>query len=100
MIAVVNMALCLELSGATIASARVAYGSVAPKTLRATQVEQFLTGAVLSERLISDAKEAVLAEVSPIDDVRGTKRYKQMLAVNSTQDALRRALEQVQGTPT
>jgi carbon-monoxide dehydrogenase medium subunit len=94
-IAVVNMAMCLTFEGERIKSARVAYGSVAPKTHRALKVEQFLAGATLSEKLVQQAKEAVLSDVSPIDDVRGSKRYKQMLAVNATQDALLKALKAV-----
>ncbi len=94
-IAVINMALCLRLTDHHIAEARISYGSVAPKPLRATRVEQFLTGQALSERLVRDVAEVVLAEIAPIDDVRGSKRYKQRLAVNATQDALSRALEQV-----
>lgn len=94
-ISVVNMAMCLELRDGQIASARVAYGSVAPKTIRAPQVERLLTGRMLEERLIDEVAEAVLADVSPIDDVRGSKRYKQKLAIHSTQDALSQALAEV-----
>ncbi len=91
-ISVVNMAMCLELDGDRVARARVAYGSVAPKPYRASKVEAYLTGQVLSERLAAGAKEAVLSDIAPIDDVRGSKRHKQRLAVNATQDALSRAL--------
>ncbi|MFZ5467934.1 MAG: FAD binding domain-containing protein [Myxococcota bacterium] len=91
-IAVVNMALCLELKDGVIASARAAYGSVAPKPLRALKVEQFLSGQTLSEKLVEEVREVVRSEVTPIDDVRGSKRYKQRLVVNATQDALRRAM--------
>ena len=94
-ISVVNMALCLELSAGRIASARVAYGSVAPKPHRALKVEQYLTGQLLSPALIAGSREAVLSDIAPIDDVRGSKRHKQRLAVNATQDALSRALSEV-----
>ena len=94
-ISVVNMAMCLELAAGRVTSARVAYGSVAPKPHRALKVEQYLQGQLLSEALVAGAKEAVLSDVAPIDDVRGSKRHKQRLAVNATQDALTRALAQV-----
>jgi carbon-monoxide dehydrogenase medium subunit len=93
-IAVVNMAMCLELDGGTVRSARVAYGSVAPKTLRATQVEQHLQGRELTAELVQEVEAVVRASISPIDDVRGSRRYKERLAVNATQDALTRAMEQ------
>ncbi|MBI3186115.1 MAG: xanthine dehydrogenase family protein subunit M [Myxococcales bacterium] len=95
-IAVVNLAMCLEVDGERIASARVAYGSVAPKPLRARAVERFLAGQRLTEELAREVKEAVLSDISPIDDVRGSRRYKQRLAVNATEDALLRALRGAQ----
>jgi carbon-monoxide dehydrogenase medium subunit len=91
-IAVINMAMCLRLTDHRIEEARVAYGSVAPKPLRARRVEKFLTGQSLSEELVEALVEVVLSEISPIDDVRGSKKYKQRLAVNCTQDALRQAM--------
>jgi CO/xanthine dehydrogenase FAD-binding subunit len=91
-IAVINMAICLRLSDHRIEEARVAYGSVAPQPLRARKVEEFLAGQLLSEDLVGALAEVVLSEVSPIDDVRGSKKYKQRLAVNSIQDALRQAM--------
>lgn len=94
-IAVINMAMCLRLDGPRIVEARLAYGSVAPKTLRATKVEQFLTGKTLSDPLADEVEAVVRSEISPIDDVRGSKRYKERLAVNATQDALLLAHRQV-----
>ncbi len=94
-IAVVNMAMCLELEGDRIAGARVAYGSVAPRPLRAVKVEQYLRGQALTDGLLAGVREAVLADIAPIDDVRGSRRYKQRLAVNATEDALVRARSQV-----
>lgn len=87
-IAVVNMALALDLDGTRIRRARAAYGSVAPKTLRALPVEQFLEGRELDDATIRGVAEAVQQAISPIDDVRGSARYKRKLAVNATQDAL------------
>ncbi|HEY8211323.1 MAG TPA: xanthine dehydrogenase family protein subunit M [Myxococcaceae bacterium] len=97
-IAVVNMALCLDLDGTRIRRARAAYGSVAPKTLRALPVEQFLQGRELDEATVRGVAEVVQQAVSPIDDVRGSARYKRKLAVNATQDALAAAMKQARGT--
>ncbi len=94
-IAVINMALCLELDGDQVRSARVAFGSVAPRPHRASKLEAFLHGRTLDERLLSEVRDAVLADISPIDDVRGSKRHKLRLAVNAVEDALEKALEQV-----
>jgi CO/xanthine dehydrogenase FAD-binding subunit len=94
-IAVVNMAMCLELEGARVKKARVAYGSVAPKTLRALPVEQYLQGRELDATTVRGVEEVVQQAISPIDDVRGSARYKRRLAVNATQDALSAALRKV-----
>jgi CO/xanthine dehydrogenase FAD-binding subunit len=94
-IAVVNMALCLALEDGRITDAKVAFGSVAPKPHRASKVEQYLVGQPLSEALVAGAKEAVLSDIAPIDDVRGSRRYKERLAVGAVQEALERALGQV-----
>jgi xanthine dehydrogenase FAD-binding subunit len=94
-IAIINMAMCLELEGDTIEAARLAYGSVAPKPYRALKVEEALAGQRLTEALVGAVEAAVRADVTPIDDVRGSKRYKLRLAINATQDALTRALKQV-----
>jgi CO/xanthine dehydrogenase FAD-binding subunit len=90
-IAVINMAMCLRLEGDTIAEARVAYGSVAPKPYRASKVEDALTDRQLGPDLVRDIEAVIRDDIHPIDDVRGSKRYKLKLAVNATQDALTRA---------
>jgi CO/xanthine dehydrogenase FAD-binding subunit len=95
-ISVVNLATCLELKGDQISWARVAYGSVAPRPHRATRVEQYLAGKKLTAKLIAGVKAVVLSDIAPIDDQRGSKRHKQRLAVNATEDALTRALSQVE----
>ncbi len=94
-IAVVNMAMALELDGERIRHAKVAFGSVAPKPLVAEQVSAALVGEALNEALIRRIGEVVRAEVTPIDDVRGSKQYKESLAVNAVEDALERCLDEV-----
>lgn len=87
-IAIINLALCLKISDQMIEEARVCYGSVAPKPYRATRVEDYLTGQRLSAQLVGGVEEVIRDELKPIDDVRGSKRYKLRLAANATQDAL------------
>lgn len=94
-ISVINVAICLRLEDGQIAEARVAYGCVAPKPIRGARVEQFLLNRTVSEQLVREVADVVLADISPIDDVRGSRGYKQRLAVNATQDALSRALEEL-----
>lgn len=96
-IAIVNMAMCLRFDGARIAEARVAYGSCAPVPLRARAVEAHLTGRPLDQALVASVGDAVRRDVKPISDVRGSREYKETLAVNATEDALREALEGLLG---
>jgi xanthine dehydrogenase small subunit len=57
---------------------RIAFGSVAPTVVLARQ-----TAAVLSNGgSLADARRALLAEISPIDDVRSTGEYRAAVAAN------------------
>jgi len=59
---------------------RVALGSSAPIPLRSKKVESALQGQQLTPKAIDDAAELVRDEVDPIDDVRGSARYKREMA--------------------
>jgi CO/xanthine dehydrogenase FAD-binding subunit len=65
-----------------IADIRLAFGSVAPTAVRAFGAETTLRGGVLDERAFDRAGAALLAELSPIDDVRSTAAYRRQVAVN------------------
>jgi CO/xanthine dehydrogenase FAD-binding subunit len=91
-VAAVNMAMSLDLDAGRIRSARVAFGCCAPVPLRARGVEALLAGRVLDRSLIQAVREVVLAEIRPVDDVRGSRRYKELLAVHAAEDALEEAM--------
>ncbi len=91
-IAAVNMAMALEVEGGRIRAARVAFGCCGPVPLRARGVEALLAGQALEPRLLDGVRGAVLDEVRPIDDVRGSRRYKELLAVHAAEDALAQAM--------
>ena len=65
-----------------IADIRLAFGSVAPTVVRAFGAETSLRGGVLDERALDRAGASLLAELSPIDDVRSTAAYRRRVAVN------------------
>ena len=70
---------------------RVALGSVAPTVIRAPQTEAALaTGGYEGLRR---AKEAVQAEVRPIDDLRSTREYRRSMAAVLLERAVRRISE-------
>ena len=65
-----------------IADVRIALGSVAPIVLRATETEKVFRGERLTPELIQAAQDALAREISPIDDIRSTARYRLRVAQN------------------
>lgn len=54
----------------------IAWGSVAPTTVRSKTVEAILSGSRLTPDLIEQAVAAVDKDISPIDDQRGSAQYR------------------------
>ena len=69
-------------SDGTVAEVRAAFGGVAPRPLRATATEAFLTDKPWTRETARAAKQAVLEDISPISDARGTADYRKAVAVN------------------
>jgi CO/xanthine dehydrogenase FAD-binding subunit len=62
-------------------AARIAFGSVAPTTVRATAAEDALGGRRLDTAAAAAAREALLArDIRPIDDLRSTADYRGLVA--------------------
>jgi CO/xanthine dehydrogenase FAD-binding subunit len=66
----------------TINDVRIAIGSVAPVPLRLTETERILNGQRLEPSLLLLVRKTVAAEISPIDDIRSTARYRTAVAGN------------------
>lgn len=80
-------------AGAAIAHVRIGLGSVAPIPVRCKKTEEFLTGqpltdAVIGLKVVSKAREIFLKEISPIDDIRSTRAYRNQVAANLLGDFL------------
>jgi len=71
-----------RLEAGRVVDVRIALGSVAPIVLRAAQAERILENAALSPALIRSAQEALARDISPIDDIRSTARYRLRVAQN------------------
>jgi len=71
----------LQESG-SIADVRIALGSVAPIVLRATETEKILRGQKLTAQIVRTAEKALAREITPIDDIRSTARYRLRVAQN------------------
>jgi CO/xanthine dehydrogenase FAD-binding subunit len=65
-----------------ITDIRLAFGSVSPIVLRATETENFLRGEKLSPAIARAAAEKLAQEIKPIDDIRSTANYRRRVAQN------------------
>jgi CO/xanthine dehydrogenase FAD-binding subunit len=65
-----------EVDGRTVRDVRIAFGSVAPTVVRARTAEGSLRGRDLTDEAAAAAVEALAADITPIDDIRSTARYR------------------------
>ena len=94
-ISVVSLAARIQLApNGTIASARLAFGSVAPTPVRAEHAEAVLEGKQPSPEVIASACTALQRDIAPIDDVRAPARYRRIAAAVLL-DRLLRGLDDV-----
>ena len=71
-----------------LADTRIAVGSVAPIVLRCVQTENALRGHKLDDATIQTACDTLVREISPIDDIRSTAKYRLQVAKNLLVDFL------------
>jgi CO/xanthine dehydrogenase FAD-binding subunit len=74
--------------GGRIEDLRIALGSVAPIVVRCVRTEDFLRGRSANSVDISTARNELVREISPIDDIRSTAGYRQRVAANLLEDFL------------
>ncbi len=67
----------------------LAFGSVAPVTLRAHRAEQALLGQRIRPALVEEARRALLEDIAPIDDIRSDREYRLAVAGNLLEQFLR-----------
>jgi carbon-monoxide dehydrogenase medium subunit len=58
---------------------RVAFGSVGPTPIRATNIEKLINGHKPDKAIIEKAKKLILKTVFPITDIRATKEYRMLM---------------------
>lgn len=71
----------LDAEGAKLAKVAIGLGGVAPTPIRAAEAESMLTGLACDEAMkkIPQVAGAVVAATSPIDDIRATASYRQLM---------------------
>jgi CO/xanthine dehydrogenase FAD-binding subunit len=67
---------------------RVALGSVAPIVLRAVKTENALREKSVTSAIVVAARETLVREIAPIDDIRSTARYRLRVAQNLLEEFL------------
>jgi CO/xanthine dehydrogenase FAD-binding subunit len=77
-----------RMEAARVADVRVVLGSVAPIVLRCKQTEDAIRGKEINDDTVKLARETLLREIVPIDDVRSTADYRLRVAANLLVDFL------------
>lgn len=90
--AIVGVATAIRRDNGSIAEARVALTNMGPTPIRATAVEQALTGGDASQDALTAACEAAAEGTSPSDDVTASADYRRHLARVLTRRALATAV--------
>lgn len=78
-VAIVGLAMRLTFEDGTVSGARLALASVGPVPVRIPSAEKVLVGAELTDAALADASSAVLDDIAPIDDLRGSAAYRRRL---------------------
>ena len=92
-ISVINVALTLELNSATVGSASITLGAVAPTIIHAEEAEKYLAGKELTEEVITEAARLAMGAAHPIDDIRGSAAYRREMVRVCTARGLRSLLK-------
>lgn len=81
-ISAVCAAFAMELAAGKISAVRIAFGGMAATPKRARQTEQALLGQIWSEPLIDQAIQALQQDFQPLNDMRASAQYRQLVAAN------------------
>jgi len=98
-IAVANAATYVELDQECrrVVAARVVIGGVAPTAVRASAVEESLTGRPIDLAALEESARLAGSHAAPIDDVRGTREHRTALVQVLVARALQRSVERAAG---
>jgi carbon-monoxide dehydrogenase medium subunit len=92
-LAVVGVAVAVQVENNVIKDARVALGAVAATPVRAKKTEDFLKGKEITEELLAEAGVIASGECKPISDIRASAEYRTDMVRVFTKRALRAAID-------
>lgn len=81
-ISTLSASFLLTIKDGTVAGIRAAFGGMAATAKRAPALEAALTGQPWTEATVTAAGAAIAQDFAPIDDVRGSARYRLEVAAN------------------
>lgn len=90
-ISVVNTAMLLTLVGEFVEDASITLGAVAPTVIEVPEVERYLVGRKLDREVIEKAAQIARNAATPIDDIRGSSKYRKKM----TSVLVRRGLRKI-----
>ena len=85
-------AAAIDLTGTAVRDIRLAFGSVAPTVVRAARAEAAIRGRAITHETIAASCDALARDISPIDDLRSTARYRLRVARNLLEEFLTSAV--------
>ncbi|MDR1193830.1 MAG: xanthine dehydrogenase family protein subunit M [Peptococcaceae bacterium] len=91
-LAVVGVAVAVEIEKGVIKDARVVLGAVAPVPLRAVKVDAFLKGKPATDEVFAEAGEIAYDECRPITDFRASAEYRRELVKVYTKRCLKKVV--------
>ncbi|HEU0115651.1 MAG TPA: FAD binding domain-containing protein [Thermomicrobiales bacterium] len=92
-----SVAAVIRMNDGAISDCRIVVGSVGAVPMRTRRAEAMLAGAAPSDDLLTDAAEAIRAEVEPTADVFESTEYKRQLAATLGRRALAAAVARAGG---
>jgi xanthine dehydrogenase small subunit len=81
-ISCINASFLFEVKGTKIDKARIVYGGVGPTAMRLYKVEDALIGQDVKLLPMVQIKQTIDEAITPIEDVRGSEKYRRLLAGN------------------
>lgn len=81
-ISICSMALMYKEQDEIVKDIRIAYGAVAPKTIRIIEAENYLKGKKINQENIKEASRIIEKSVMPIGDVRASAEYRKKVSKN------------------
>lgn len=85
-ISICSMGFILKDTKEVIEEIRLGYGAVAPTVIRPTAVENFLRGKTIDKETILEAQRLLKEEISPINDIRGSAKYRETVALRTLEE--------------